>query len=190
MNYKIISKNNLKTTTWQGGTTTELYIFPEDTNYQERNFDFRISTAEISLEQSSFTPLPNTNRELMLLEGSIEIIHESHYSKKMNKFDIDSFKGDWKTSAKGTCIDFNIMSKEKYNGKIEALNSESKHKRHLNNTSDFLILYIYKGEILVEIENDIIQLVKGNVLVLNKKVNIEINFTKTSEIIVSKIDIK
>ncbi len=190
MNYKIISKKSLKTITWQGGTTTELYIFPEESKYQERNFDFRISTAQVLLEESDFTSLPNIDRELMILDGSIEITHEHQYSKRLNKFNIDSFKGDWKTSSKGICTDFNIMSNGNYNCKIEVLNSDSNQKIAQNNLNDFLILYAYKGEATIEIRSEIIQLEKGDIFVLKKKENFEIHFTKTSEIIVSKIDIK
>lgn len=190
MDYKVISKNNLKTTTWQGGTTTELYIFPENSSYQERNFDFRISTAQVLLEESEFTSLPNIDRELMILDGSVEIFHKDHYSKRMNKFDIDSFKGDWKTSAKGTCVDFNIMSNGNYDCKIEVITSDINQKKNLNNLCAFLVLYIYKGEILIKNENDLIQLKEGDVFVLKEKVNLEIYFSRTSEIIVSKINLK
>ena len=189
MNYKIISKREFKATTWQGGTTTQLYIFPENANYQERNFDFRISTAQVDLEESDFTSLPNIDRELMILDGSIEIFHKNHYSKRLNKFNTDSFKGDWKTSSKGICTDFNIMSNGNYNSKIEVLSSDSEHKIVLN-LSEFLILYIYKGKATIKIQKEIIQLKEGDVFVLKEKTNLEINITDTSELIISKIDIK
>lgn len=151
MNYKIISNDKLITTTWQGGTTTELYIFPEDSNYLERNFEFRISTARVNIEESEFTSLPNINRELMILDGSIEIIHQNYYSKKLNKFDTDSFKGDWKTSAKGTCADFNIMLKENYNGNIEVLTLKSNQNILFSNNNDFSLFYMNEGEISIKI---------------------------------------
>ena len=190
MNYKVISNNKLKTTTWQGGTTTELYIFPEDSNYQERNFEFRISTAQVNLEESDFTSLPNINRELMILDGSIEITHENHYSKKLNKFDTDSFKGDWETSSKGTCVDFNIMMKENYNGKIEVLSLKSNQKLSFTCINDFSVFYVNKGETSIEITNKAHLLKKGDVFVLIEKVNLEINSKNKCEILISKIDLK
>ncbi|WP_264558620.1 HutD family protein [Flavobacterium sp. N2270] len=190
MKYKIISKKELITTTWQGGTTTELYIFPENSKYQEKNFGFRISTAQVLLKESIFTSLPNINRELMILDGSIEIFHEHQYSKIMNKFGTDSFKGEWKTSAKGICTDFNIMSNENYNCKIEVLSSNSKQKTTLKNLNEFLILYIYKGEAKVKILNESIKLENGAVFILKIKDSFEIYFTKKSQIIVSKINSK
>lgn len=190
MDYKIIAKKHLKTTNWQGGTTTELYIFPENANFQERSFDFRISTAKIHVKESEFTCLPNFNRELMVLDGSIEINHENHYSKKLNKYDTDSFKGNWKTSAKGTCIDFNLMSNDNYKGEIETLSLALKQKTVLNNLTNFLILYVFKGEISVINKNTTVLLEKGDVFILKEKVNIEISSYKSSKIIISKIETK
>ncbi|WP_430400647.1 HutD family protein [Flavobacterium sp.] len=190
MNYKIISKKDLITTTWQGGTTTELYIYPEDSNYQERNFEFRLSSAQVNLEESQFTSLPNIDRELMVLDGSIEITHENQYSKRLNKFNVDSFKGDWKTSSKGTCTDFNLMSNVNYNCKIEVVTSSENQKKKLKNSSDFLILYNYKGEVLIKNENILFRLKEGDVFVLKEKMNLEISFSDTSELIISKIDTK
>lgn len=187
MDYKIYLKKELVTRNWQGGTTTELYIFPEHTNYLEKNFDFRISTAQIHLKESEFTTLPNFNRKLMILDGSIEINHKHQYDKKLNKFDVDSFKGDWKTSAKGICVDFNLMFKDNYKGEIDVLSLALKQKIELKNSNDFLILYVFKGEISVKNDTSIVLLEKGDVFILKEKINIEISSYKSSKIIVSKI---
>ncbi len=42
-----IQKLPLQTTNWGGGTTSEWFIFPEASSYQERNFLIRISTATV-----------------------------------------------------------------------------------------------------------------------------------------------
>ena len=107
-----------KTTDWSGGKTTEMYIYPKDCSYNERNFDFRISTAKVESETSQFTSLPNVHRKLMVLDGSIIINHEGQHSKKLAKFDLDTFEGNWKTSAIGTCTDFNLMSTNNNEGNI------------------------------------------------------------------------
>lgn len=188
MNFKVLLKEDLTTTKWQGGTTTQLYIYPEDSSYLERNFQFRISTAEVLTEKSEFTSLPNYNRELMILNGSIEIIHENEYSKKLQKFDIDSFKGSWKTNSIGICTDFNIMTTSSYFGKVEAITSNSSFQ--IKNTSAFLILYLYKGSATIKNSNKQIELNQGTVFILFDKQNIDIDCHEESEIIVSKISLK
>ena len=41
---------------------------------------------------------------------NIIINHKNHYSKQLNKWDIDSFEGNWETSSIGKCTDFNLMT--------------------------------------------------------------------------------
>ncbi len=51
---ELVTHNQQKISTWSGGTTTELFIYPEVAEYSERNFDFRISTATVEVEESNF----------------------------------------------------------------------------------------------------------------------------------------
>ena len=190
MNYKTITKDNLTTTTWQGGTTTQLYIYPENTSYAERNFDFRISTAKVESETSQFTSLPNVHRKLLILDGSITINHENQYSKKLDKFDIDTFEGNWKTSAIGTCTDFNLMSTKNNNGSITAYQIE-KNKELLiskNKLSKLMVLYVYTGEVNIELNKEIVKLQEGSVLVIEDlEENISIIGIKNTELIATTI---
>ena len=51
---RIIAASDMPVSLWSGGRTTEIYIAPEGALYAERNFLFRISTAEVELEESDF----------------------------------------------------------------------------------------------------------------------------------------
>lgn len=109
MKKTILSPKHFITSQWSGGRTTQLYIFPPNTTYAARDFELRISTAKVEVEKSTFTALPSVDRKLMILEGAITITHEGHYSKQLQPFEVDEFSGDWKTTAIGTCTDFNVM---------------------------------------------------------------------------------
>jgi environmental stress-induced protein Ves len=190
MNYKIFTKDDLTTTTWQGGTTTQLYIYPENASYAERNFDFRISTAKVESETSQFTSLPNVHRKLMILDGSITINHESHHSKKLAKFGIDTFEGNWKTSAIGTCTDFNLMSTKNKNGSIEAFQIEKNGNLLIDKSalSKWLILYVYTGEINIKLKEEKLKLEEGSVLIIEgSEENVSIKGIKDTELIVTTI---
>lgn len=78
MKFKVLNKLNYKKTNWSGGDTTELYIYPEDSRYQKRDFLFRLSSATVNLEKSAFTKLDGVSRKLMLLSGEIEKIGRAH----------------------------------------------------------------------------------------------------------------
>jgi len=113
MKTDIYKAEDFKTTKWTGGSTTELYIHPPIANYVVGNFNFRISSATVEIEKSNFTtlPLPEVSRQLMVLSGSIKVSHKNHHEIQLNKNEIDSFDGSWETSAIGTCVDFNLMTK-------------------------------------------------------------------------------
>jgi len=110
MGYSIITSHYLQPVSWSGGTTTELFIFPLTSDYHKRNFQFRLSTATVEKDKSDFTRLIGISRKLMVLDGKITLNHKDHYSRQINKFDVDEFEGDWKTSSIGKCTDFNLMT--------------------------------------------------------------------------------
>lgn len=111
MNYKIIQPKDFKTTEWSGGTTTELFIYPEGSDFKSRDFEFRLSIATINIEVSDFNPLPDIDRTLLLLEGELELIHEGHHRTKLKPLEQDSFSGSWQIHCIGTGTDFNLMTK-------------------------------------------------------------------------------
>jgi environmental stress-induced protein Ves len=191
MNFEIKKAADFNTINWSGGTSTQLFIYPPTSDYQRRDFAFRLSTATVEVEESDFTSLPGISRKLMILDGAIEIIHENHYSKKLGKFDTDSFEGDWKTSSVGKCIDFNLMTRGTTTGEISALSIEKNQALNISidGKADFLILYVFSGEITLHENNETHQLQQGNLLVITQfnSLNLELIGSKDSDLIISKI---
>ncbi|MCB0381616.1 MAG: HutD family protein [Flavobacteriales bacterium] len=183
--------NNFKTTNWSGGTTTELFIYPPNSSYQERNFAFRLSTATVNINKSEFTSLPNVCRKIMVLDGAIELNHEQQYIKKLNPFQTDSFKGDWKTSCKGTCTDFNLMTTGNTSGNIEAitLNENDTHTYQPTKNANWLFIYAYTGQVSLNLKDNIYTLGEGHLFVLNeaKFQTIEIKSNVKSELIFTTV---
>ena len=167
---KIINKHEQKTTLWSGGKTTELFIYPEDCSYAERNFQFRISSATIETENSEFTRLPGFKRHLMILDGELKIYHKHHYQKTLYQFDTDEFMGDWDTSAEGKVIDFNLMNDQNWDGNFNKIQLEKNKPIFYESDSDFTAFYVLNES--VTINN--IELQKGDFLITNLKVKISI----------------
>lgn len=189
--YSIIRSENLKTTRWTGGTSTELFIFPTDSEYQKRNFSFRISTAKVEIEKSEFTSLPGISRKLMVLEGGIFINHEKHHSKQLNKFDVDVFEGDWKTTAVGKCTDFNLMTQGEIRGEISSLiikKNQSANYR-VKDDCDWLFMYIFSGKICLSLNSNEETLNTGYLMVYKNpgKTNLKIMGFENSELVFSEI---
>ena len=75
MEWKLLTQADQVTTTWSGGTTTQLAIAPEGAVYADRDFLWRLSSAKVELEHSDFTPLPDYNRLISVLHGEPGALH-------------------------------------------------------------------------------------------------------------------
>jgi environmental stress-induced protein Ves len=164
-----------KISSWSGGTTTELFIYPEEAEYSERNFDFRISTATVEVEDSSFTQLPGYKRILMILEGELFIEHKNQHNKTVKQYQCDEFLGEWETKAKGKVVDFNLMMKAGWNGNlsVDSLNADSNNS-YLYNENKFIGLYLLEGSLIA---NDQLLNQKDFLLFENKTVGDKICIT-------------
>lgn len=121
---KLIRKSEQTTKEWSGGFTTQLAIYPEDADYIERNFKWRISSAIVELEESVFTPLPGINRLIMVIDGEIKLEHEGHHHVHLKPYEQDRFSGGWTTRSFGKVRDFNLMLSEGCSGNLEAITVE------------------------------------------------------------------
>ncbi|TCO77425.1 HutD family protein [Marinisporobacter balticus] len=145
---EIIRKNEQKTSTWSGGTTTQLSIYPKDAVYSERNFKWRISSAKVEMDESVFTPLPDIWRFIMILDGEIHLEHEGHHSISLKPFEQDSFSGTWITKSFGKVKDFNLMITERCNGKIQAISLTKEESMEIMDMHD-----LYTNDFFVSTES-------------------------------------
>lgn len=163
----IYRKDKLLATNWRGGTTTELFIYPPESSYAQRDFNFRISTATVESENSEFTPLPGVHRTLMVLDGKMELIHEGQHSARLNRYEIDQFEGDWKTTSAGKCNDFNLMCTGNFTGEIQQviLLKDDVLRYQTDNDLGSFMLYSYEGDLMIRLDEEEFQLHQGDVLV-------------------------
>jgi environmental stress-induced protein Ves len=164
----ILGPEEYRTSAWSGGTTTELFIFPAGSDYKKRDFLFRISTASVSIPFSKFTPLPGINRVIMIIEGEIELEHKNHYSKILHKFDVDTFTGDWESSSRGLCTDFNVMTRGNYTGIVQPIELQKGKMVEVSNLKEisFLCLYALKGVSNIKSGDKEFQINSGELFVL------------------------
>lgn len=179
-NIKIIRKDQQKTSKWSGGTTTELYIYPEDSLYDHRNFKWRISSAKVEIECSTFTSLPGIDRHIMVLEGELLLEHENHHNAALKSFEQDNFSGEWTTTSFGKVTDFNLMLAQGYKGELEAISLDSGEFKDIllhNNLNDAGVFsqiteafYIAEGCIDIDTESKgKIALSKGDLVLATRK---------------------
>ncbi len=194
MTFMIISSNSFKSTTWPGGTTTELFIFPATADYQQRDFDFRISTAKVEVEQSDFSSLSGYYRKLMVLHGTVALNHEGHHSKKLNKFEVDEFEGDWKTISVGKCVDFNLMIKPGLAGSIsgQSLKKDDSLSIEIGENANWYFLYLFSGSVEISLNHKAALVNKGDFVVLENSAKeiLQIATTKNSDLVFAEIQSK
>lgn len=192
MNISILKPQEFTNSVWAGGTTTQLFISPEGSNYADRNFDFRISKAKVEIEVSDFTSLSGINRKLMILEGEIKITHENQYTKVLKAFDQDSFKGEWKTSAKGKCTDFNVMTTGNKQSDLFSLHLLANETSTIQIEKHWktLLIYLFKGNCELEINKEKSVLSEENLFVVNDLNNFhfQVNALDKCSLVVSLID--
>ncbi|WP_312159124.1 HutD family protein [Oscillibacter sp.] len=103
-----ISPEEYAASRWSGGTTTQIAIAPAGAVYAERDFLWRVSSATVELETSDFTPLPDYERFLSTLRGTIRLTHGEE-ALELNPGSVHRFDGGAPTRSEGICTDFNLM---------------------------------------------------------------------------------
>ncbi|MCB9361402.1 MAG: HutD family protein [Flavobacteriales bacterium] len=187
---QLIILKNFETSNWSGGTTTPLFIYPPTSNYFERDFSFRLSTATVNVEQSVFTSLPNVSRKLMVLAGETTLTHKNQHSKKLSKFEIDEFEGDWETTSVGKCTDFNLMTTEATTGELEAVVLLENQSLEFEIQNNWFFIYLYSGEFTLYSNQKKHKIENGNLIVFQTLApqKIVVEGLKDSELIIVKIN--
>lgn len=191
MGINILRPHSFKTSTWTGGSTTQLFIYPPTSEYTKLNFEVRLSLATVMTEESIFTSLPGIARKLLVLDGQITLTHENQYVKELNKFGVDEFLGDWKTSAKGNCTDFNLMTSGDMDTKIMAqeVKKDKAIQFDVDNLMKWLFIYLYSGEISLGSHNNTYRITQGDLCMVTGSSHGAINLKgiKTSALVFVEI---
>lgn len=174
MNYKIdiIGNDNFKISNWSGGKTTELSIYPKDSIYKNLDFNWRLSSATVEVEHSTFTKLPSVTRYICTLNGNLAIKHNNEALIDLCPLEIHKFQGDLDTESFGQVTDFNLMIGTKCEGYLACLNlgntlsfssfSCNKPYTHINEAffcpNDSFYISIDKGQDLLIPRNTLVLL--------------------------------
>lgn len=174
----ILRANQLKTTHWSGGKTTELFIYPPTSSYADRNFDFRFSTATVEVDESDFTHLPGVFRHLMILEGTLELSHNQQPFITLHPFEQDQFPGDWHSKSKGKVTDLNLMLRGSYSGALSVIQlAAGKSHQLTKNSPSHVLLYVKGGNVSIASETMHV----GDVAILSPHTISEVSLTATED---------
>lgn len=150
---KFLSPSDYKIMPWKngGGTTTEIAIYPENTNISGGAFTWRVSIADVA-SNGPFSRFPGYDRHIMLIAGNGMVLNAGSEGRIVldQRFKPASFPGDWLvegTLKAGPVRDFNVISARE-SAKNSSLNVQvlRQHAR-LNSENDNLLVYVLDGEL-------------------------------------------
>ena len=142
-----IQKRPLQTTNWVGGTTSEWFIFPEESSYQERNFLIRISTATVDQSPSDFTKLPDFDRKLLMLSGEgVLNLNQATIHLSADKF--IHFKGKDEVQSIGQFTDFNVIHHPTVH--VETVSISLKGVQNITRKGCQLFLWLKSGSLTLD----------------------------------------
>lgn len=175
--YRIVKAGDFKTTLWQGGKTTELYIYPEDGSYKDRNFEFRISSATVEDERSVFTRLEDINRQIVLLDGNMKLVHNDVETVILSPYVVHSFSGEVRTVSYGKAEDFNLMLKG-CKGTVNIIDLMENDSFEVNSKWEFV--YCKLSDLKIMLGAISIQLNAGDLLIItnHEKMQAEVTGSK------------
>lgn len=154
---------------WSGGTTTQLAIYPPEAVYADRDFLWRVSSAVVELPESDFTPLPDYDRILTILEGELTLTHDGGEEYTLRALEQTQFDGGSHTFSRGQVTDFNLMMRKgRCAGSMAArkLNREEGWSDALSADHDTHLVYCFDGEALAELGGETVCLKKGDALLV------------------------
>lgn len=168
----IIKENEFITSEWSGGKTTQMFIYPKNSNYKSLDFKCRISSATVELEESEFTKLKNVNRFITPLNKRLKLTHDSQEYIELEPYEIYEFDGETSTYSIGKVVDFNLMLANGAKGYLinECIKGESIIKVlpiDVNFQEGFEVFYSHEASITFFIDDNEIVLEPKELLVIN-----------------------
>lgn len=125
MKHYLCKEENFRVSNWTGGKTTQLAIYPASSEYVDRSFIWRLSSATIEQEESDFSRLPDYDRVLMVLEGEVVLSYEGERVARLKELEQDRFDGGWKTRSFGCITDYNLMVRKGNEGYLDLIYPEA-----------------------------------------------------------------
>ena len=146
MAWQILTAKDFETSRWAGGITTQLAIGPAGAQYPNRDFLWRISSAQVELEHSVFTNLPDYHRFLTVLDGRLELQIGSAPRAVLSPWTVCEFDGRTPVESWGRCTDLNLMlRKGACTGAMEVLRLSAGQSSLVQPDWDILGLFCVQG---------------------------------------------
>ena len=149
---QILHQSDYKISSWSGGKTIQLAIYPEGCDYADRDFLWRISSATVDLPESDFTALPDYQRYITPIAGEMTLCHDGGARIPVPVGTIHAFDGAADTHSWGRCTDFNLMlRKGRASGGMRRIAGSAGSECRVEVPENHIaLLYCAQGEVQIE----------------------------------------
>ena len=188
MKFIHLKPSDYATSTWSGGTTTQIGIAPADAVYADRDFLWRISSATVDLDVSDFTALPDYDRLIATLEGEIDVTHNDGPVIHLASYHVHAFDGGWNTRSVGRCTDFNLMTRKgQCRGELDALivTADAPADFVLQNVTD-AVIYCAEGSVQVKTQDQSADLLSAESVMLHDVEAAQFTITGCGKLMIAK----
>ena len=152
MTMRILRSADYRIMPWKdgGGTTTEIYVAPEDAGLSGRPFDWRVSIADVASD-GPFSRFPGYDRHIMAIAGHGMVLDGGPDGPidLSRKFAPQAFSGDWTVSGRlisGPVRDFNLIARRgRYDSLLEM--HEAASDLRLDAAAATLLVHVLDGEV-------------------------------------------
>ncbi|WP_281164583.1 HutD family protein [Liquorilactobacillus sicerae] len=156
---------------WLGGETTEVYLYPEDGDYQQRNFAFRFSYATIEIEKSTFSNLNGFKRILIPTKDEITLINNLR-SFKIKKNQPYFFAGSDQVQSLGVSEDINLIYRPEWQAQMKLISLPAKFKFDV----EIVGVFALKGNSKVSLNDNEFQLREKDCLIIQNSDHQKLQF--------------
>ena len=198
INTRLITEDEYITTAWSGGKTTQLFIYPGESDYSRRNFKFRLSSATVESEKSEFTKLEGVYRFITPLDGQLKLTHNHIQYIDLQPFEVYEFDGNKDTVSFGKARDFNLMLKSGAEGKLDSIciNKEQLFAEEIHGDfkESFYFIYACSKDVSVDVDGKNYNINQFQTLLIKVEsecvLNIKISSAGNADILAAKIYIR
>jgi environmental stress-induced protein Ves len=103
---------------WRGGVTRELFVYPSSTDNASRNFEIRVSSATVELDESKFSDFSGYVRHIAPISGAMTLTHGGGEGVILSRGMTHTFDGGAETLSRGRCVDFNLIHAGGWMGRL------------------------------------------------------------------------
>jgi environmental stress-induced protein Ves len=151
---RILRTSHYRIMPWKngGGTTTEIFRFPEASGSSGTAFDWRVSIADVASD-GPFSLFPGYDRHIMAIAGNGMLLEGGPHGPidLARRFTPQAFSGDWTIAGRlisGPVRDFNLMARrDRYSSRLEMY--EAAAELGLDAASSTLLVHVLDGEVTV-----------------------------------------